>query len=119
MGKKSKKLIADFFMLMALTTSVSYIANPNIYELITAVTLNLVATILKIGTRGLLNVEYLATSIVADIHLIPALVIHELGDVAEATSLVWGAVVANIVSIVIMLIEAILGSLSEEDEEEF
>ena len=31
----------------------------------------------------------------------------------------WGAVVANIVSIVIMLIEAILGSLSEEEEEEF
>jgi hypothetical protein len=119
MGKKTKKLVADFFMLMALTTSVSYIAHPNVYELITAVTLNLVATILKIGARGLLNVEYLATSIVADIHLIPSLIIHLKGDIAEATSLVWGAVVANIVSIVIMLIEAILGSLSEEEEEEF
>ena len=117
MGKKSKKLIADFFMLMALTTSVSYIANPNTYELITAVTLNLIATILKIGTRGILNIEYLATSIVADFHLIPALFIHTAGDIAEATSLVWGAVVANIVSIVIMLIEAILGSLAEEEEE--
>ena len=119
MGKKSKKLVADFFMLMALTTSVSYIAHPSIYELITAVTLNLVATILKIGTRGLLNIEYLATSIVADIHLIPALIIQGMGDLAEAVSLVWGAVVANIISIVIMLIEAILGSLAEEEEEEF
>lgn len=118
MGKKSKKLVADFFMLMALTTSVSYIAHPSIYELITAVTLNLVATILKIGTRGMLNIEYLATSIVADAHLIPALFLHE-SDTAEAVSLVWGAVVANIVSIVIMLIEAIMGSLAEEEEEEY
>ncbi len=118
MSKKTKKLIADFFMLMALTTSVSYIANPSIYELITAVTLNLIATILKIGTRGMLNVEYLATSIVADIHLIPALFLHE-SDKPEAVSLVWGAVVANIVSIVIMLIEAIMGSLAEEEEEEY
>ena len=117
MGRKSKKLIADFFMLMALTTSVSYIAHPSIYELITAVTLNLIATILKIGTRGILNVEYLATSIVADFHLIPALIIQSTGDIPEAISLVWGAVVANIVSIVILLIEAILGSLSEEEEE--
>ncbi len=117
MASKSKKLIADFFMLMALTTSVSYIANPSDYELITAVTLNLIATILKIGSRGILNIEYLATSIVADFHLIPALVIHLSGDVAEATSLVWGAVVANIVSIVIMIIEAIMGSLTEEEEE--
>jgi len=106
-------------MLMALTTSVSYIAHPSIYELITAVTLNLIATILKIGARGLLNVEYLATSIVADIHLIPALIINETGDIAESVSLVWGAVVANIISIVIMLIEAIMGSLAEEEEEEF
>ena len=117
MGRKSKKLVADFFMLMALTTSVSYIAHPSIYELITAVTLNLIATILKIGTRGILNVEYLATSIVADFHLLPALVVHSTGDIPEAISLVWGAVVANIVSIVILLIEAILGSLSEEEEE--
>ncbi len=119
MVRKGKKLVADFFMLMALTTSVSYIANPNIYELITAVTLNLVATILKIGTRGILNIEYLATSIVADFHLIPALVIAQMGDLAESVSLVWGAVVANIVSIVIMIIEAILSSLTEEEEEEF
>jgi len=117
MASKTKKLVADFFMLMALTTSVSYIANPNDYELITAVTLNLIATILKIGSRGILNIEYLATSIVADFHLIPALVIHLSGDVPEAVSLVWGAVVANIVSIVIMLIEAIMGSLTEEEEE--
>jgi len=119
MGKRSKKLIADFFMLMALTTSVSYVVHPSIYELITAVTLNLIATILKIGTRGILNIEYLATSIVADFHLIPALFIHETGDIPEAVSLVWGAVVANVVSIIIMLIEAIIGSLAEEEEEEF
>jgi hypothetical protein len=117
MAGKTKKLIADFFMLMALTTSVSYIANPNDYELITAVTLNLIATILKIGSRGILNIEYLATSLVADFHLIPALFVHLSGDVTEASSLVWGAVVANIVSIVIMLIEAIMGSLTEEEED--
>ena len=117
MGRTGKKLIADFFMLMALTTSVSYIVSPNIYELVTAVTLNLIATVLKIGTKGILNVEYLATSLVADFHLIPALIIAQMGDVAEATSLVWGAVVANIVSIVIMIIEAIFRALLEEEEE--
>ena len=119
MSKKTKKLIADFFMLMALTTSVSFVVNPSIYELITAVTLNLIATIFKIGARGILNVEYLATSIVADFHLIPALIIYSIGDIPETVSLVWGAVIANTVSIIIMLIEAILSSLSEEEEEEY
>jgi hypothetical protein len=113
----SKKLLSDFFMLMALTTTVSYVANPNIYELITALTLNLIATILKIGTRGILSIEYLATSIVADFHLIPALFVDLAGSQQEAISLAWGALVANIVSVVIMLIEAIFGSLTEEESE--
>ncbi len=119
MGKTGKKLIADFFMLMALTTSISYIVNPSIYELITAVTLNLIATVLKIGSKGILNIEYLATSLVADFHLIPALIIDQMGDVQESISLVWGAVVANIVSIVIMIIESIFRALIEEEEEEY
>ncbi len=56
---------------------------------------------------NLLAAELLASSLVADLHLIPAfMVLTFIGDEPMATSLAIGAVVANIFSIALALIES-------------
>ncbi|MFN3946516.1 MAG: DUF6394 family protein [Aquificaceae bacterium] len=109
-----KKIMTDFFLLMALTTNISFIFNPNPYELVIAVVTNLTATILKLGEGKILATEMTAASLVADLHLIPAAFIYFLGDVPEAVSLAIGALAANIISILLSIIEAIFSYLSEE-----
>lgn len=60
--------------------------------------------------------ELLASSLVADLHLIPAfMVLTFIGDESMATSLAIGAVVANIFSIALALIE----STKSQDKEEY
>lgn len=113
---KYKKILTDFFMLMAFTTTLSFVFNPNPYELVISAFTNLSATILKLGEGRILSTEMTAASFVADAHLIPALFIYFwLGDVLEAVSLAVGAVAANIVSIILAIIEAILASFYEEE----
>ncbi len=109
-----KKIMTDFFLLMALTTNISFIFNPNPYELVITVIANLTATILKLGEGKILATEMTAASLVADLHLIPATFIYFLGDIPEAVSLAVGALAANIISILLSIIEAIFGYLSEE-----
>ncbi len=109
-----KKILTDFFLLMALTTNISFIFNPNPYELVIAVIANLTATILKLGEGKILATEMMAASLVADLHLIPAAFVYFLGDVSEAVSLAIGALAANIISILLSIIEAIFGYLMEE-----
>lgn len=109
-----KKILTDFFLLMALTTNISFIFNPNPYELVIAVITNLTATILKLGEGKILATEMTAASLVADLHLIPSAYIYFLGNVNEAVSLAIGALAANIISILLSIIEAIFSYLSEE-----
>lgn len=109
-----KKIMTDFFLLMAMTTNISFIFNPNPYELVIAVIANLTATILKLGEGKILATEMTAASLVADLHLIPAVFIYFLGDVPEAVSLAIGALAANIISVLLSIIEAIFSYLSEE-----
>lgn len=111
-----KKILTDFFALMALTTNLSFIFGPNPYELVIAVFANLAATILKLGEGKVLSTEMTAASFVADVHLIPAIFVYFLmGDVQESVSLVIGALAANIVSILLAIIEAIISSFYEEE----
>lgn len=110
-----KKILTDFFILMALTTNVSFVWNPNPYELVIAVAANLAATVLKVGEGRVLATELLASSLVADLHLLPALFIFFLGDQAEAVSLVQGALVANVISVVLSIIETIISAFTEEE----
>ena len=105
-----------FFLLMALTTTVSYLWHENGYALIIAVSMNLVATTLKLGARRMIGAMMMSASLVADIHLIPALAAFYLLSQPElATSLAWGALAANLVSIVMLIIEAVLRQIELEE----
>lgn len=105
-----------FFLLMALTTTVSYLWHENGYALIIAVSMNLVATTLKLGARRMIGAMMMATSLVADFHLVPAVAAFFLFARPElATSLVWGALAANLVGIVLLIIEAVLRQLELEE----
>jgi len=62
---------------------------------------------LKLGVRNLLSAELLASSLVADLHLIPAFIYLELvGNMQWAIALAIGALLANLFSMALVLIES-------------
>ena len=109
-----KKIFNHFFILMALTTNFSFLIYPHPIEIVITVFANLTATILKVGESRVLSTELLATSLVADLHLIPAIFVFFLGNVDEAISLAYGALAANIVSVILFVIETIIDTFTEE-----
>jgi hypothetical protein len=95
-----------FFTLMSLTTSAAFLYNPSEITLFVAGSINIISTILKLGVRHLLSAELLAGSLVADLHLIPAFFSMQFFDnVTMATGLVIGAVVANVYTLIVSMIE--------------
>ena len=82
-----------------------------------AVVVNLVATVLKFGDRTQIGAVHLATSLVADIQLIGAAAVyiwasqaghaHTVESVSTMVSLSGGALFANVVSVVLLIIETI------------
>ncbi len=110
-----RKILTHFFILMALTTNISFIVSPNPYELVLTISMNLFATILKMGEGRILSNELMASSLVADLHLIPAGFIYFLGDKDEAVGLAMGALAANIISIILGIIETVLATFVEEE----
>ena len=62
---------------------------------------------MKIGVRNLLSAELLASSLVADLHLIPAFVfLVIIHDDSWAMALAIGALIANIFSMGLVYIES-------------
>jgi uncharacterized membrane protein len=62
---------------------------------------------LKIGVRNLLSAELLASSLVADLHLIPAFIYLEVvGNLDWAIALTIGALIANLFSMGLVYIES-------------
>ena len=109
------KVTYIFFSLMSLTTTAGFLYEPNAIALFVAAGVNVISTILKLGVKNLLAAELLASSLVADLHLIPAfLVLTFTNDLPLTISLAIGAVVANIFSIALALIE---GAKSQDKEE--
>jgi hypothetical protein len=120
-----EKVIFGFFVLLAATMNFGFfvgdISDPaihNQYELYAAVLVNLVATLLKLGDRTHVGAVHLATSLVADLHLIAATFVwvHAAhvsaeGLTAEATatavSLSGGALLANLISVALLVVETI------------
>ena len=101
------KVIYVFFTLMSLTTSAGFLYEESNYALFIAGSVNLISTVLKLGVRNLLAAELLAGSLVADLHLIPAFFAMQFShDVSLATGLVIGAVIANLFSIILVIIES-------------
>ena len=102
------KVAFIFFALMSLTTTAGFIYEPNIAALIIAVVVNIISTILKLGVKHLLSIELLASSFVADLHLIPALIVLIYYDNSFlSVALAIGAVVSNIYSMFLVLIESV------------
>lgn len=118
-----EKVVFGFFVLLAATLNFGYvtgdIGNPehhNVLELYAAVVVNIVATILKFGDRTQMGAMHLATSLVATIQLLLAALAWiwytqiQMGPInvysmSSVISLAMGALLANVVSVVLMVIE--------------
>lgn len=121
-----EKVVFGFFILLAATLNFGFfigdIQNPNLhneYELFAAVVVNLIATVLKFGDRTQIGAVQLATSLVADLQLVAATVVWALAahvwpegysprHVASVVSLSGGAVFANVVSVIILIVETVM-----------
>jgi hypothetical protein len=120
-----EKVVFGFFVLLAATLNFGFfigdIADPvlhNPYELFAAVVVNLIATVLKFGDRTQIGAVHLATSLVADLQLITAALVWGYavyvstegltpGATASVVSLSGGALVANVVSVVLLVVETV------------
>lgn len=120
-----EKVVFGFFVLLAATLNFGFvigdISNPaqhNVYELFAALAVSLIATVLKFGDRTQIGAVHLATSLVADLQLIAAAVawvwateISANGLTHYATSsvvsLAAGALLANLVSVVLLVTETV------------
>ena len=101
------KVTYVFFSLMSLTTTAGFLYEDTATALFLAASINVISTILKIGVRNLLSAELLASSLVADLHLIPAFIVYSFyNNINLAIGLAIGAVVANAYSMVLSLIES-------------
>jgi len=119
----TEKVVFSFFIVLALTLNFGFFLgefdNPehhNVYELFAVIVVNLIATVLKFGERTQLGAVLLATSLVADLQLIAAAFVwtysvHIAGTgitsaaIGTIVSLSGGALIANIVSVVLLLID--------------
>ncbi|MBI3774515.1 MAG: hypothetical protein HY273_03005 [Gammaproteobacteria bacterium] len=122
-----EKVVFAFFILLALTLNFGFfygdLENPahhNVYEFFAAIVVNLIALVLKLGDRTHLGAVLLATSLVAVSQLVVAAVVWGVvenvthtGMTAENTasivSLSAGAVLANVVSVVLLVSETLMG----------
>ena len=110
------KVVYIFFSLMSLTTTAGFLYEDTAIALFLAAGVNVISTILKIGVRNLLAAELLASSLVADLHLIPAFLLYTFTDHLNVViGLAIGAVVANVFSVALALIE----SAKSQDKEEY
>jgi hypothetical protein len=120
-----EKVVFGFFVLLAATLNFGFfigdLGNPelhNSYELYAAVVVNLIATVLKFGDRTQIGAVHLATSLVAVLQLVSAALVWgyasyvstdglTLEATASVVSLSGGALMANIVSVVLLLVETV------------
>ena len=121
-----EKVFFAFFIVLALTLNFGFflgdIDDPNhhnVYELYAALVVSLIATIMKFGDRAHIGAVLLATSLVADLQLIAAVIVWTLSVhasdmgvtpmiMASIVSLSGGALLANITSVVILVTETVM-----------
>lgn len=120
-----EKVVFGFFVLFAATLNFGFfigdIDDPalhNSYELFAAVVVSLIVTVLKFGDRTQLGAVHLATSLVADLQLIAAALVWGYATyiaadgmtreaMSSVVSLSGGALIANIVSVVLLVTETV------------
>ena len=121
-----EKVAFGFFIVLALTLNFGFVIgeidNPDhhhVYELFAVIVVNLIATILKFGDRTQMGAVLLATSLVAMLQLFAAAfvwgaAVHvtEVGltpvVVSSIVSLSGGAMLANVISVVLLVIETVM-----------
>ena len=121
-----EKVVFAFTIILALTLNFGFFtgdignaAHHNVYELYAAIFVNAIATILKFGDRTHMGAVLLATSLVANIQLVAAasvwgFAVHatDIGltpaTVASIVSLAGGAVIANTISVSLLVIETVM-----------
>lgn len=121
-----EKVVFGFFILLALTLNVGFVlgdidnvAHHHVWEFAAVFVVNAVATVLKLGDRTQLGAVLLATSLVAMLQLIAAaglwtVTAHATSAgvtpevVVGIVSLAAGALVANIVSVVLLIVETVM-----------
>jgi Ca2+/H+ antiporter, TMEM165/GDT1 family len=118
-----EKVIFGFFILLAATLNFGFvygdIDNPqfhNRWEFFGALVVNIIATVLKFGDRTQVGAIHLATSLVAFIQLVAAALVWffaaedvsghvSASNMAAIVSLAAGALLANLVSVTILIVE--------------
>ena len=117
-----ERVLFAFVIVLALTLNVGFVVGDvtdpthhNVYELFGAIVVSLIATVMKFGDRSPLGSTMLATSLVADLQLIAAAAVWgyaaggsdgvSAGEMVTVISLALGALVANVVSVVLLVIE--------------
>lgn len=118
-----EKVIFGFFIVLAATLNFGFvygeIADPrhhHLWEFFAAFVVNIVATVLKFGDRTQVGAIHLATSLVAIMQFAAAALVWFFAEpasgsglanstIASIVSLSAGALLANIVSVVILIVE--------------
>jgi hypothetical protein len=121
-----EKMVFSFFIVWALSLNFGFylgdIADPahhHAYELAAAIFVNLVATILKFGDRSQVGTLLLSSSLVADLQLLAAAIVWGVAMnvepigmtasvMASIVSLAGGAMLANVVSVLLLVIETVI-----------
>jgi hypothetical protein len=121
-----EKVVFGFVIILAMTLNFGFVIgeldNPDhhhVHELFAAVVVNLIATVLKFGERTQIGAIHLAASLVADLQLIAAasvwgVAVYITGTgltpsvMASIVSLAAGALMANVLSVIILIIETVM-----------
>jgi hypothetical protein len=121
-----EKVIFAFFIVLSLTLNFGFFIGDlddpnhhNVYELYAALVVSLIATIMKFGDRAHIGAVLLATSLVADLQLIAAVIVWTVSEHGTGTgltpmvmssivSLSGGALLANIISVIILVTETVM-----------
>jgi hypothetical protein len=121
-----EKVIFAFFVLLAATLNIGFIyggvtdaGHHQLWQLFAATVVSLIAAVLKFGDRSHLGALQLASSMVVLLQLVGASLVwffanqavtgqQAVGGLSTIVSLSVGALFANLVSVVIMLIDTAL-----------
>ena len=121
-----EKVVFAFYIVLALTLNfgcfvgeLDNLNHHNDYELYAALVVSLIATVMKFGDRAHIGAVLLATSLVADLQLIAAVLVwtisvHGTGIgltpmvMSSVVSLSGGALLANVISVIILVTETVM-----------
>lgn len=121
-----EKVVFSFFIVLALTLNFSFVygviddlAHHNAIEFFLVVVVNLIATTLKLGDRSQIGALLLSTSLVADLQLLAAAIIWAIGvhggeggitggSFVLVVSLSAGALLSNIISVIVVVAETLM-----------